>query len=451
MSNASSRKYFGTDGIRGRVGEPPITADFMLRLGRAAGAVLAPNDRRAVVIGKDTRISGYMFESALEAGLAASGANVALLGPMPTPAVAYLTRTLYACAGIVISASHNPYYDNGIKFFSDAGEKLPDDVEAAIEAELEKPFSTVDSAHMGKAVRVEDAAGRYIEFCKGTVPFGTLLGGMRIVVDCAHGSTYKVGPAVLRELGAKVSVIGNEPDGLNINDGFGSTNPEALRAEVLRQGAELGVAFDGDGDRLIMIDGAGETVDGDDILYILARARHEAGDLLGGVAGTVMTNLGLELALGELGIPFLRTPVGDRFIHRALVENGWVLGGEASGHVLCLDRTSTGDGIVSALQVLEVVARSGKSLAELRAPVRKMPQTMINVPIAAEAKARLGESVRIQKALVDVETAMNGRGRVILRPSGTEPLIRVTLEGEDEEQIGLLANELAEVVRKELS
>ncbi len=417
-----NRKYFGTDGIRGRVGEAPITPDFMLRLGRAAGAVLAPNDRRAVVIGKDTRISGYMFESALEAGLAASGANVALLGPMPTPAVAYLTRTLYACAGIVISASHNPYYDNGIKFFSAEGEKLPDEVEAAIEGELDKPFTTVDSADMGKAVRIEDAAGRYIEFCKGTVPFGTLLSGMRIVVDCAHGSTYKVGPAVLRELGAKVTVIGNEPDGLNINDGFGSTNPEALREEVLRRSADLGVAFDGDGDRLIMIDGDGETVDGDDMLYILARARQEAGQLVGGVAGTVMTNLGLELALAELEIPFLRTPVGDRFIHKALVENGWVLGGEASGHMLCLDRTSTGDGIVSALQVLEVVVRSGRSLAELHAPIRKMPQTMINVPIAAEARSKLDASEAIRRELEQVEA-----------------------------QISVLADQLAEVVRRELA
>jgi len=446
-----SRKYFGTDGIRGRVGQAPITADFMLRLGRAAGAVLAANDRRAVVIGKDTRISGYMFESALESGLAAAGANVALLGPMPTPAVAYLTRTLFACAGIVISASHNPYFDNGIKFFSAEGEKLPDEAEEAIEEELEKPFSTVESAAMGKAVRIDDAAGRYIEFCKGTVPFGTVFAGLSLVVDCAHGSTYKVGPAVLRELGAKVTVIGNEPDGLNINDGFGSTNPEALRTEVLRQGADLGVAFDGDGDRLIMVDGKGGTVDGDDMLYILARARHEAGMLTGGVAGTVMTNLGLELALAELGIPFLRTPVGDRFIHRALVEHGWVLGGEASGHMLCLDRTSTGDGIVSALQVLEVVARSGKTLAELRAPVRKMPQTMVNVPIAAEARARLDDCEAIQAELASVEAKMNGRGRVILRPSGTEPLVRVTLEGEDAEEIGVLANELAEVVRRELS
>ncbi|MEJ2534899.1 MAG: phosphoglucosamine mutase [Gammaproteobacteria bacterium] len=446
-----SRKYFGTDGIRGRVGEEPITADFMLRLGRAAGAVLAAGDPRMVVIGKDTRISGYMFESALEAGLSAAGANVAMLGPMPTPAVAYLTRTLYACAGIVISASHHPYYDNGVKFFSETGEKLADEVEEAVEAELERPFETVESRRLGKAMRIEDAAGRYIEFCKGTLPFGTLFQGLNIVVDCANGSTYKVGPAVLRELGADVRVIGDKPDGLNINEGSGSTNPESLRAEVLRRGADLGVAFDGDGDRVVMIDGAGGTVDGDDMLYILARARQEAGQLTGGVVGTVMTNMGLELALAELGIPFLRTPVGDRFIHRALVKNGWVLGGEASGHMLCLDRTSTGDGIVSALQVLEVVARSGKTLAELRAPVGKLPQTMINVPVGAGTRALLGESEAIRAEVASIEAELAGRGRVILRPSGTEPLVRVTLEGEDEAQIGILAHRLAEVVQEELS
>ncbi|NRB71046.1 MAG: phosphoglucosamine mutase [Xanthomonadales bacterium] len=445
-----SRRYFGTDGIRGRVGEVPITADFMLRLGRAAGAVLAAGERRAVVIGKDTRISGYMFESALEAGLAAAGANVALLGPMPTPAVAYLTRTLYACAGIVISASHNPFYDNGIKFFSAEGEKLPDAVEDAIEAELGQPFRTVDSSHMGKAKRIEDAAGRYIEFCKGTVPFGTLFNGLRLVVDCANGSTYKVGPAVLRELGAKVHVIGNKPDGMNINDGFGSTNPEALRAAVLAEGADAGVAFDGDGDRLIMIDHQGRTVNGDDMLYVLAQARKAAGDLPGGVVGTVMSNLGLELALQALEIPFLRTAVGDRFIHQALVEKGWVLGGEASGHMLCLDRTSTGDGIVSALQVLEVMARSGRSLAELCEGMQKMPQVMINVPVAATARARLEDCEPVRKAREAVEARMGTRGRVILRSSGTEPLIRVTLEGEDGEQVQQLAEELAAVVRREL-
>ncbi|KAA9132476.1 phosphoglucosamine mutase [Marinihelvus fidelis] len=446
-----NKQYFGTDGIRGRVGEQPITADFMLRLGRAAGTVLAAGDRRAVVIGKDTRISGYMFESALEAGLAAAGANIALLGPMPTPAVAYLTRTLYACAGIVISASHNPYHDNGIKFFSADGEKLPDEVEHAIEAEIDRPFSTVDSSAMGKARRIDDAAGRYIEFCKGTVPFGTQLTGLHLVVDCAHGATYRVGPSVLRELGARVTVIGDEPDGLNINDGYGSTHPQALQAAVLEHGADAGIAFDGDGDRVVMVDGQGALVDGDDILFVLATARQDDDRLVGGVAGTVMTNLGLELALAERGIPFMRTPVGDRFIHRALVEKGWKLGGEASGHILCLDRTSTGDGIVSALQVLEVMADSGRSLADLCAGVEKMPQTMINVPIAATARAQLDNSERIRGEVSRVEAELNGRGRVILRPSGTEPLIRVTLEGDDETLINRLAERLASVVREELA
>jgi phosphoglucosamine mutase len=444
------KRYFGTDGIRGRVGEAPITADFMLRLGRAAGIVLASGDSRAVVIGKDTRISGYMFESALEAGLAAAGANVALLGPMPTPAVAYLTRTLYACAGIVISASHNPYYDNGIKIFTEDGEKLPDEVENAIEDELARPFVTVESTHMGKAERIDDAAGRYIEFCKSTIPYGTSLQGLRLVVDCANGSTYRVGPEVLRELGAEIQVIGNHPDGLNINDDCGSTQPANLQGAVLEHGADAGIAFDGDGDRVVMVDARGEIADGDDILYIIAKARREAGLLSGGVAGTVMTNFGLELAFREQEIPFQRTQVGDRNIHRALIDNGWLLGGETSGHILCLDRTSTGDGIVSALQVLESMVHSGRSLHELRETVTKFPQIMVNVPIAAEARSRLDDSDRIQQALESVETEMNGRGRVILRPSGTEPLIRVTLEGEDAGQIDRLAHQLADVVREEL-
>jgi phosphoglucosamine mutase len=443
-------KYFGTDGIRGRVGMPPITADFILRLGRAVGVVLAANDKRGVVIGKDTRISGYMFESALQAGLAAAGANVLLLGPMPTPAVAYLTRTLYACAGIVISASHNPYEDNGFKFFLADGEKLPDEVEQAIEAELEKPFVTVDSSRLGKAARVDDAAGRYIEFCKGTVPFGTLLTGLRIVLDCANGSTYRVAPEVLRELGAKVYVIGKEPDGMNINDCCGSTEPQAMQAEVVRRGADVGIALDGDGDRVVMADADGNLVDGDELLFIIARARREEGRLSGGVVGTVMTNFGLELALADMDVPFLRTAVGDRHIHRALIENGWTLGGETSGHLLSLDRTSTGDGIVSALQILEVMMRGGKSLRELRQGMQKFPQTMINVPVSADARERLTGSIRISEALRAVETELNGRGRVILRPSGTEPLIRVMLEGADSEQVELLAQRLAETVRSEL-
>ncbi len=445
------KKYFGTDGIRGEVGTAPITADFMLRLGRAAGAVLAAGDPRAVVIGKDTRISGYMFESALEAGLSAAGANVALLGPMPTPAVAYLTRTLYACAGIVISASHNPFEDNGIKFFSEHGEKLDDEIELAIEAELEKPFSTVSSDQLGKAVRIEDAAGRYIEFCKATIPYGTSLNGLNLVVDCANGSTYRVGPAVLRELGASVYLLGNQPDGRNINQACGSTDTAALQREVVARGVDVGVAFDGDGDRVVLVDAEGNAVDGDDLLYIIASARQEAGQLRGGVIGTVMSNLGLEVALKRKGIPFQRTRVGDRYIHQALVQQGWAIGGETSGHILCLDRTSTGDGIVSALQVLEIMAQTGKSLAELAAPVEKYPQIMINVPIDAARRGDLKRSERIRASLAKVEAEMQERGRVILRPSGTEPLIRVTLEGDDAAMIDRLANELAEVVREELS
>jgi phosphoglucosamine mutase len=445
-----SRKYFGTDGVRGRVGVHPISADWILRLGRAAGIVLAANDKRGVVIGKDTRISGYMFESALEAGLAAAGANVLLLGPMPTPAVAYLTRTLYACAGIVISASHNTYQDNGIKFFSADGEKLADEVEQAIEDEMEQPFVTVNSAQMGRAARVDDASGRYIEFCKGTVPFGTLLSGMRITLDCAHGATYKVAPAVLRELGARVHTIGNTPDGLNINDRYGSTEPQAMQDHVIRTGSDLGIALDGDGDRVVFADADGELVDGDELLYIIASARKAAGTLTGGVVGTVMTNFGLELAFADLGIPFIRTAVGDRHIHRALIENGWTLGGEASGHLLSLDRTSTGDGIVSALQVLEVMVRSGKSLKELRQGMQKFPQTMINVPVSESGRQRFRDSDAINRAVRDVEDELNGKGRVILRPSGTEPLIRVTLEGADPSQVERLANQLADTVRAEL-
>jgi phosphoglucosamine mutase len=419
-------------------------------LGRAAGIVLAGDDKRGVVIGKDTRVSGYMFESALEAGLAAAGADVLLLGPMPTPAVAYLTRTLYACAGIVISALHNSYEDNGIKFFSADGEKLPDDVEAAIEAELEQPFVTVDSAHMGKAARVDDAAGRYIEFCKGTVPFGTLLTGLRVVLDCAHGSTYRVAPTVLRELGARVHVIGARPDGMNINDRCGSTHPKAMQEEVVRQGADVGIALDGDGDRVVMADHRGHLVDGDELLYVIASERQVEGKLHGGVVGTVMSNFGLERALGERDIPFVRTAVGDRQIHRELIQRGWKLGGETSGHLLSLDRTSTGDGIVSALQVLELMVHSGKSLHDLRQGMDKYPQTMINVPVLPDAPARLAESEPINEVLRQVEAELDGRGRVILRPSGTEPLIRVTLEGTDPAQVELLARQLADAVQQEL-
>lgn len=432
------------------MGESPITADFMLRLGRAAGVVLATSDRRSVVIGKDTRISGYMFESALEAGLAAAGANVLLLGPMPTPAIAYLTRTLYACAGVVISASHNPYADNGIKFFSAVGEKLSDELEAAIEAELDLPFTTVPSARLGKAVRVDDAAGRYIECCKGTTPFGTSFGGLKVVLDCAHGATYRVAPAVLRELGAKVYVMGDEPDGTNINERCGSTHPAAMQALVLDRAADVGIALDGDGDRVVMADHQGRLVDGDQLLYMIATARQDQGSLVGGVVGTVMSNFGLELALRERGIDFQRTAVGDRHIHRELIRQGWKLGGEASGHILCLDRTSTGDGIVSALQVLEIMIRTGASLAELSQGFDKFPQTMINVPVAAGAGQRMQSSTKIQAAVRDIEAMLNGKGRVILRASGTEPLIRVTLEGSDSSLVQRLAEQLAATVREEL-
>jgi phosphoglucosamine mutase len=445
-----TRKYFGPDGVRGRVGEHPITADWILRLGRAAGIVLAGKDKRAVVIGKDTRVSGYMFESALEAGLAAAGANVLLLGPMPTPAVAYLTRTLYACAGIVISASHNPYQDNGIKFFSETGEKLPDDVEQAIEDEIDRPFVTVDSENMGRAARVDDAAGRYIEFCKGTMPFGTLFNGITIALDCAHGATYKVAPAVLRELGAKVRVIGDRPNGMNINDGCGSTQPAAMLRHVIETGADVGIALDGDGDRVVMADADGNLVDGDEMLYVIANARHAEGQFHGGVVGTVMSNFGLELALKGMGIPFLRTDVGDRHIHRELIRRGWILGGETSGHLLALDRASTGDGIVSALLVLELMARSGRSLKELRQGMQKFPQTMINVPVSAEGRGRLGDSTALRAAVEQVEAELDGKGRVILRPSGTEPLVRVTLEGADSGLVERLARQLADTVRSEL-
>ena len=449
MSDMKNR-YFGTDGIRGRVGDTPVTADFMLRLGRAAGKVLAAGDSRSVVIGKDTRISGYMFESALEAGLAAAGANVALLGPMPTPAIAYLTRTLHACAGIVISASHNPFYDNGIKFFSAEGEKLPDETERAIEEELAQPFSTVASEKMGKATRIDDAAGRYIEFCKGTIPFEITLRGLKIVVDCANGATYKVAPAVFEELGANVITVGVNPDGLNINEKCGSTYPEFVSQAVLEHGADLGIALDGDGDRVVMVNARGEVVNGDELLYILATDRQDKGLLQGGVIGTVMSNFGLELALKKRDIPFMRSPVGDRHVHKALVRNGWTLGGEASGHLLCLDRTSTGDGIVSALQVLEVMVSSGKGLAELTSDIQKLPQVMINVQ-TSEAIADLEGSEKINAAVKLIEGQLGDTGRVILRPSGTEPLIRVTLEGSDECQVKQLASELADVVRSELA
>ncbi len=439
------RRYFGTDGVRGRVGEAPITPEFVLKLGWAAGRVLAGRGSGKVLIGKDTRISGYMFESALQAGLSAAGINIRLLGPMPTPAVAYLTHTLHCDAGIVISASHNPYYDNGIKFFSAQGTKLPDEVERAIEAELEQTMAIVPSAELGKAERVSDAGGRYIEFCKGTNRLGVRLDGLKVVVDCANGATYHVAPKVFAELGASVSAIGVEPDGLNINAGCGSTHPEALQAAVRDQEADVGIALDGDGDRVIMVDHTGAVVDGDELLYMIAADRHQSSGLEGGVVGTLMSNLGLEHALAAMGIPFQRAAVGDRYVMDLLAREHWVLGGESSGHIICLDRTSTGDGIVAAVQVLTAMARSGRTLKELRTGMTKYPQSLVNVRLAE--RTDLSDNPAVQSALREVEAQLGGNGRVLLRPSGTEPLMRVMVEGSDAHQVRALAEQLAGAVR----
>lgn len=441
-----SRKYFGTDGIRGRVGEYPVTAEFMLKLGWATGRVLGARGSSSVIIGKDTRISGYMFESALEAGLSAAGVNIGLLGPMPTPAIAYLTRTLHACAGIVISASHNGYADNGIKFFSAEGTKLPDEVELAIEAELDKPLSTVSSDRLGKAVRVKDTEGRYIEFCKSTIPLSMSMKGLRIVVDCAHGATYQVAPSVFREIGADVIASCVSPDGLNINRDCGSTRPEMLQKMVLEHGADLGIAFDGDGDRVIMVDDRGELVDGDELLFIIAVSRQREGMLHGGVVGTLMSNLGLEHALQARNIPFARARVGDRYVLEVMQQNDWRLGGESSGHIICLDRTTTGDGIISALQVLAAMKRAGRTLHELKSDMRKYPMHMINVPV--REKIDLDGSPVVREAVVSAEKRLAGRGRVLLRPSGTEPVVRVMVEGEDERQVLQEADQLAAIVAK---
>jgi phosphoglucosamine mutase len=439
-----SRKYFGTDGIRGRVGDYPVTAEFMLKLGWAAGRVLGGNRGDRVIIGKDTRISGYMFESALEAGLSAAGVDVRLLGPMPTPAIAYLTRTLHACAGIVISASHNAYADNGIKFFSSEGTKLPDTVELAIEAELDKDMVTVESDRLGKAERVSDAAGRYIEFCKSTIPLTLSLKGLKIVVDCANGATYHVAPCVFDELGADVITIGVEPDGLNINQACGSTQPELLQKAVLEHKADLGIALDGDGDRLMMVDHVGELVDGDELLFIIARSRQREGALKGGVVGTLMSNLGLEHALQSHNIDFVRANVGDRYVLELLQQSNSMIGGESSGHIICLDRTTTGDGIISALQVLAAMVKSGSTLYELKAGMKKYPQRMINVPVSGNVV--LDSTPVVQDAVKSAELRLAGKGRVLLRPSGTEPLVRVMVEGEDAQQVSEEADQLASVV-----
>ncbi|MGD0961153.1 MAG: phosphoglucosamine mutase [Methylomonas sp.] len=440
-----SKKYFGTDGIRGQVGEYPITADFMLKLGWAAGRVFAKEGNGFVLVGKDTRISGYMFESALEAGLSAAGVDTRMLGPMPTPAIAYLTRTLRAKAGIVISASHNPYYDNGIKFFSVNGSKLPDELELQIEQYLEAPMTTVESAKLGKVKRVNDAAGRYIEFCKATVPPQLEFKGMRIVIDCANGATYHIAPHVFREVGAEVVAIGVEPDGVNINDECGATKPDNLAAKVIEYRADLGIALDGDGDRLIMIDHTGEIVDGDELIYIIAKSRLEAGKLSGPVVGTLMSNLGMEHALNAIGVQLLRANVGDRYVLEMLTEKQGMLGGEGSGHIICLDKTTTGDGIVAALQVLAEMRRTGKTLYELKSGMKKYPQVLIN--IKTDKKVKLDEIDGIKTAVEKVEKKLADKGRVLLRASGTEPLVRVMVEGADEEEVNKLAQQLANDVR----
>ena len=443
------RRWFGPDGVRGRVGSEPITPEFVLRLGWAAGCVFAREGVRRILIGKDTRISGYMLESALESGLSAAGVDVQLTGPMPTPAIAYLTRTFRCDAGVVISASHNPYYDNGIKFFSPDGGKLDDAIEDAIEAQLERPFETVDPAALGKARRVDDAPGRYIEFCEGTVGPGFRLRDQRIVLDCAHGATYHVAPAVFRELGASVVETGVSPDGLNINDGVGATAPQALARRVREEGADLGIAFDGDGDRVIMVDADGSIVDGDELLYVIARHRRRAGRLGGGVVGTLMSNLGLETSLREQGVEFARAKVGDRYVLAECANRGWTLGGESSGHLLCLDVHSTGDGIVSALQVLSALEEGGETLAEARSGLERFPQVLINVRAARPDRFR--EHPGILEAVRGVERALGEGGRVLIRPSGTEPLVRVMVEGRDAGVIERHARSLAEVVGSQLA
>ena len=444
-----TRKYFGTDGIRGLVGEFPITPDFMLKLGWAAGCVLmdrfsGPN---MILIGKDTRISGYMFESAFQAGLINAGVDVGLLGPMPTPGVAYLTRTFQAQAGIVISASHNSYVDNGIKFFSGNGTKLPDDIELLIEEQLEKPMVTAE--RLGKARRITDASGRYIEFCKGTMPWGFSLQGLQIVLDCAHGATYNIAPSVFTELGAKVVPLFVEPNGTNINRSRGSTKPEALQEHVVEVGADLGIAFDGDGDRVIFVDHKGELVDGDELLYIIAAHQQQYGGGCDGVAGTLMSNFGFELGLKELGVPFGRAKVGDRYVIEMMRDKGWSLGGENSGHIVCSNVTTTGDGIIAALQVLLAITTLGVPLHKAKKGMQKLPQTMINVHMAK--RIDVNADATIQSAVAQIEDKLAGTGRVLLRPSGTEPVVRVMVEGQNKNQVKELAQELASVVETVLN
>lgn len=440
-----TRRYFGTDGIRGKVGEEPITPEFALRLGWAAGKVLAREGQASVVVGKDTRLSGYLLESALEAGLSAAGVSVRLLGPMPTPAIAHLTRAFHASAGIVISASHNPYYDNGIKFFGADGKKLADAVEEEIESWLDKPLVIDAPDRLGKAMRQEDARGRYIEFCKSSFPYQLSLKGLRIVLDCANGASYQVGPSVFSELGADIIKLACAPDGLNINRDCGSTHPEGLCRTVRETGADLGIAFDGDADRVLMVDAHGEVVDGDEIIVMIARDRVARGLPLEGVVGTLMSNMGMELALRDMGLAFVRARVGDRYVMAELEQRGWTLGGEASGHVVCLDRTTTGDAIIAALQVLAAMVRSGQPLHELKRGMSKLPQHMVNVRVA-QRRDLAGEPA-VAEAVQAAERRLAGRGRVLLRSSGTEPVIRVMVEGEDPALVESLAAGIAEVVR----
>jgi phosphoglucosamine mutase len=441
----SNRKYFGTDGVRGLVGKAPITPEFVMKLGYAAGKVLAGQGTKKVLIGKDTRISGYMLESALEAGFSAAGIDVGLLGPMPTPGIAYLTKTFRAEAGIVISASHNPFYDNGIKFFSQTGEKLPDDVELAIEAQLDKPMGCVESAKLGKASRINDAAGRYIEFCKSNFPSRISLKNLTIVVDCAHGATYHIAPNVFRELGATVIEIGTAPNGTNINDGCGATSMDAISKAVVEHKADLGVALDGDGDRIMMVDHTGYVLDGDEIIYIIACNDLKSGRKDGGVVGTLMSNMGLELALKDLGIDFARSNVGDRHVMELLKEKGWQLGAENSGHVINLNHTSTGDGIIAALNILTAVTKQEKTLHELRQGITMLPQLLVNVRFAGNNNPL--EDAKVLNAVDEVNETLTGRGRVLLRKSGTEPLIRVMVEGPDMDEVTLLANKIADFVK----
>ncbi len=444
-----TKKYFGTDGIRGKVGDYPITADFLLKLGWATGRVFAEEGHGFVLVGKDTRISGYMFESALEAGLASAGVDTHLLGPMPTPGIAYLTRTLRAKAGIVISASHNPYYDNGIKFFSVQGAKLPDELEHKIEKYIDMPLTTVQSSDLGKAKRLEDAAGRYIEFCKGTIPSWFDFKGMRIVVDCANGSTYHIAPHVFSEIGAEVITIGDKPDGLNINENCGATNLDRLVTAVLESRADFGIALDGDGDRVMMVDQNGDVVDGDELIYIIAKSRQQKNHMTGPVVGTLMSNLGMEHALKRLDIELLRAKVGDRYVMELLAKHKGILGGENSGHIICLDRTTTGDGIVSALQVMAEILSTEKSLAELKSDMEKYPQVLVNVKV--DKKVDLDSLESVKKAVKAVEELLGDTGRVLLRASGTEPLVRVMVEGIDEAMVNNCAHSLAEDVRKAIA